>query len=310
MESSEPKTPPSPAYLALWVMFLTWGTGFVAAKMVVAEIPPFTYNVLRYLLCGGLLMAWAFGRGVVFPSWKSAEGRETWGRLAISSALSVFGGNFFVTLGLLSINGGIAPVITSLESSVFLLLCFLQGEKMSRWVWVGMGTGFVGLLVLLSPTLWLYWEGGVLADAREGFGLLMLFCGALCWGCGGYFVRHHPIRMELFTNTALQYLMSCGVFLVLAVLLEEFHPSEYSARAWGAFFYVSLITTLLGYACYMYILGRLPAPVIATKAYALPLISLVTGYVVLGEVLTPIQWVGVLVMLAGITVVNQARKRG
>ena len=97
---------------------------------------------------------------------------------------------------------------------------------------------------------------------------------------------------------------------MLALFFEEFNPGEYSARAWGAFFYVSLITTLLGYACYMYILGKLPAPVIATKAYALPLISLITGFVVLGEKLTLIQWVGVLVMLAGITVVNQARKRG
>lgn len=292
-------------YLALFTMFFTWGTGFVATKAAVNEIPPMLFNGLRYLLCGVLLLAICTARGVPFP-----KSKTVWSRIGISSALSVFGGNFFLTIALLSINGGIAPVVTSLESSIFIIMCAIWGERFGRSVWLGLFVGFCGLVFMFWPALAaVFSEANNTAMASYGFALFFLLLTAICWGIGGFFVRHYKIEADVFLHTALQYLLACGVFLLIAAVYEPWALGSFSTGAWAAFFYVSLITTILGYGSYMYILGNLPANVIATKAYALPLISILTGYIVLSEVLTGFQIAGGAVILLGIGLVNMGKNK-
>ncbi|MGF1572926.1 MAG: DMT family transporter [Sumerlaeia bacterium] len=291
-------------YLALMTMFITWGTGFVATKIVVNEIPPMLFNGMRYLLCGILLLGLSFARGVKLP-----RDKTVWSRIGISSGLSVFGGNFFLTIALLYINGGIAPVVTSLESSIFILMCFFWGERFGRSVWWGLIVGFCGLIVMFWPALQSMLAGSDEAGmANYSFALFFLLLTAFCWGIGGFYVRHYSIEADVFLHTGVQYMLSCGVFLVIAAIYESWDVTRYSTGAWAAFFYVSLITTILGYGSYMYILDKLPANVIATKAYALPLISIITGYLLLDEVLTTYQIAGAVVILFGIGLVNSGKK--
>jgi drug/metabolite transporter (DMT)-like permease len=73
--------------------------------------------------------------------------------------------------------------------------------------------------------------------------------------------------------------------------------------------YLALFGSALAYTSYTWLLKRAPADRVGTFAYVNPAIATVLGWAVLGEALTRVQLLGVLVILAGVAMVTFASGR-
>lgn len=263
------------------------------------------FNALRFAICGSVLMIYSKSIGRSLP-----RDRSEWKKMIIASLLAIVGGNFFLTIALLYINGGFAPVITSLESTIFITSCYIfAGDKFKKAAWIGMAIGFSGLLVMFWPAISEIFQNPNEDTQNYTLALIFLFLTACCWGSSSYYVRHHKIETPLFMQTSIQYIFACCSFVILSLVMEDLSYTGISKSAWGAFAYVVIFTTVFGYAAFMYILPKLPAQLTATKAYIIPLISIITGYVVLGETLNVFQIIGGVIILGGVCLVNFGKSK-
>src|ERR1035437_10285435 len=62
--------------LAFAIVYLVWGTAYLAVRVGVREIPPFLFMAMRFLISGLVLYGWMLARGERSPSgrqWMSAS---------------------------------------------------------------------------------------------------------------------------------------------------------------------------------------------------------------------------------------------
>jgi drug/metabolite transporter (DMT)-like permease len=80
------------------------------------------------------------------------------------------------------------------------------------------------------------------------------------------------------------------------------------AAATLAVLYIGVVPGALGYVTWSYALSRFPASVAGTFLYLTPVIALLTGWVWLREVPSPVSLIGGGLVLAGVVLVNQLGK--
>ena len=73
--------------------------------------------------------------------------------------------------------------------------------------------------------------------------------------------------------------------------------------------YLAVAGSLVAYSAYFWLLDRFPPTLIATHTYVNPLIALVLGWTIAGEVLTAGFVFGRLVIIAAIALVGRATSR-
>ena len=56
--------------LAFAIIYLVWGSTFLAIRVGVREVPPFLLAAMRFLLAGFILLVWMRARGAALPTWK------------------------------------------------------------------------------------------------------------------------------------------------------------------------------------------------------------------------------------------------
>lgn len=287
-------------YAALASAVVFWGSSFVATKLVLEEFSPEAYMFIRFALASivFLLILWyrGFSRlpGVVHL------------RLA---AIAVFEpGLYFVfeTNGLAlttapkaSLIIATTPVVVALLSRVFL------GERMGHRTTVGGIASIVGIAVLVA------------ADRRtvalsEGAGLGdFLVLGAVL-SAAGYIIlaRSLSARLDSVQLTAYQVLYGTLFFLPLFILRPSVPQlSTVSGEAVGALLFLAVFATVVAFLSYNYALSQVPAARAGVFLNAIPVVTAVVAWPVLGEVLTPMQAVGGVLVLGGMTYANRRRAR-
>jgi O-acetylserine/cysteine efflux transporter len=74
---------------------------------------------------------------------------------------------------------------------------------------------------------------------------------------------------------------------------------------WGslaAVAYLSWIATLLGYGLWSRLLSLYPANKVAPFSLLVPVVGLITAYLVFGETLNSLQWTGSLLLMSGLMI--------
>src|SRR5438477_8722779 len=81
-----------PVVLAFAVVYVVWGSTYLAIHDAIATIPPFLMAGIRFLVAGGLLYGWTLARG------QGAPPRRAWTRGLLLGFLMLAGGNGFLSL--------------------------------------------------------------------------------------------------------------------------------------------------------------------------------------------------------------------
>jgi drug/metabolite transporter (DMT)-like permease len=303
-------TRPALIWSALLIVYLVWGSTYLAIRVVVETMPPMTSAAARFGLAAVLLAAiLRVRRG---PGALRVTGRQLSGA-ALVGVLLLTGGNGLVMLAESGPPGAAVPsgVAALLVAMVPLLIVVLRFAVRDRPHWttvLGVVVGLGGLAVLVAPT------GGPAAAPLAGS--LLVVAAAAAWSTGSFVASRISMPTDAFVATVHQ--MAAGAVALLAVgalrgELHGFDVTQVSARSWWALAYLLVAGSLIAFTAYVWLLQSAPISLVATYAYVNPVVAVALGALFAAEPVTSRVLLGGLVIVVGVALVvttERPRLRG
>jgi len=270
----------------LGVVYLVWGSTYLAIKVMVETMPALLASGLRFALAGAIFAAW---RGV------RVTRRELAG-CAVVGALLLLGGNGLVAVGE---DGGVPSGLAALiVASVPLWVVLLRGATgdgagASTIGWVVLG--FAGVALLLLP-------GDRPDDAPLG-ATLVIVGAAACWATGSFVSGKLSIPDDPIRATAVQMLCGGGAMVAVGLLAGEggeVDVGAFSLDSLLAFAYLVTAGSLAAFTAYVWLLKHAPISLVATYAYVNPVVAIALGALLLGEEVTALMALAAAVVVGSV----------
>jgi len=186
-----------------------------------------------------------------------------------------------------------APLWVAIAAALFFK------ETLTGRFWIGMALVLAGAAAVLGADF--------LRNFALGVGDLMALAAGVFYA--GYYLATQSGRRHL---ASLPYVTSAGVtstLILLAIVLLIGYPlTGYPAQTWASFLALGLVTQVFGYVAVGYALGHLPASLVAPTMVGQPVMTALLAVPLLGEPLSPVQWVGGAAVLGGIVLVHRSRR--
>lgn len=278
--------------LALFSLYIVWGSTYLAIRIGLESFPPFTMAALRFLITGAALYAFLRWRGVKNPTLLQ------WRNCAVTGTLLLGFGNGLVCWAQQSVSSGLAAVAVASMPLFAAVFGTFFGQWPRRLELIGLLVGFAGVILLNL--------GGDLAGSR--LGALALLAAAASWAFGSLWSKRQDMP-EPMMNTAAQMLTGGAALTVLALLNGQGIPAEPSLRAGLALAYLCVFGSIIGFSAYLYLL-RTVRPALATSyAYVNPPVAVLFGALLAGERVHALDIVGMAVILGGVAIITLARDK-
>ena len=282
-----------PIVLALAIVYVVWGSTYLAIRVVVREMPPLLGMGSRFLVAGALLAVVLKVRGV--------DLRVTRIELAGAALLGLmlpFLGNGFVAIGEhLGAPSGVAALLIAAVPILVTLYRFLAGDRPRLWSVAGVLLGFAGLA-------WL-----VLAGRDQGevplVGATFVLAASAFWAFGSWVQPRLTLPRNAFVLTVYEMCTGGAMMMAAGGLLhgEMLSPGDYGATTWLAWGYLVAIGSVVAFSAYVWLLANAPIGLVATYAYVNPVVAVFLGSLILSEPVTSAVIVGGLVIVAAVVIV-------
>jgi drug/metabolite transporter (DMT)-like permease len=169
-------------------------------------------------------------------------------------------------------------------------------QKLTARKWLGLILGLIGVGWLV---------GASLSFDSQGFlwGCLGCLASALAWAVGSLRARGASPHVSPVSRAAMQ--MVCAGSMLLAMSLysqEQSGLAEVTNSAWWSLTYLTLFGSLVAYSAYTWLVANVSAAVVATHAYVNPVVAVLLGSLLGGEVLTPETGLAAAVAMLGVVV--------
>lgn len=291
MSSSAP--PAARVALALAAVYVIWGSTYLAIRFALeGGFPPFLLGGIRFLVAGSLMLAFLRWRGVPLPT-----GRQ-WRNAAVMGGLMLLLGNGMVNLAETQVSSGLAAVTVASAPLWMAVFAAMRGDNPTRLEAMGLGIGFVGVVWLST--------GGSLTGAPMG--LVALLVASVSWSFGSIWSRGRDLPSP-FMSSAAQ--MLCGGVMMLGIGLamgERLHGLP-TAHAIGAFWYLVVMGSLVGFSAYIWLLHHVRPALAGSYAYVNPAIAVALGAWLAHERFGLRELVAMGVILAGVVAITLAKAR-
>ena len=281
---------------AFGLMCLIWGLTWLAMKAGIAAVPPLLFAGTRFVVAGGLLLAFCFARGVKLPT-----GKAGLVRLAGVTLLMVVATYGLLFWGMLFVPSGLSAVLDlAIMPMALLVIGVLLGEeRLNGRRMVAIGTGTLGLLLLFGPKAF---------DAASGApgeltGAMAILASSVAYSWGSVLARPllRSCQPEALSGTTMA---AGGVVLVLLALAVEPGAARALHGAWGypawlGWLFLVLFGSLVAYTIYLRLLRDWGPVRAGSYAFVSPIIAVLVGIVALNEHVALLDVLGMAAMLAG-----------
>ena len=281
-------------WTALWIVYLVWGSTYLAIRIMVETMPPLLGAGARFTVAGAVMVAvLALRRGfaAVRPS-----------RAQLLSALAVGlllpGANAVVTVAEQEVPSSIAALLIGSVPLWVILLRAAAGETVSRRSAAAVLVGFAGVALLVRP-------GEQSGDATV-VGLLACVGAAVMWASGSFASPRLSLPGDPLVSTGWQMLLGGVVITLVGLAAGEagaVEPAAFSTRSLLALTYLVVFGSWVAYTAYAWLLQNAPLSKVATYAYVNPVVAIVLGWLVLDELITAEMLVGAAVIVASVALV-------
>jgi drug/metabolite transporter (DMT)-like permease len=288
--------------LAFAIIYLVWGSTFLAIRVGVREVPPFLLASIRFLVAGLVLYGWMIARGEHSPSgrqWRSAA------LLAILIFVLDYGLLFWaeqrVPSGIAAVMMATIPVFMALSEIIF-----LRTQRLTVRLALALLIGIGGVATLMSRSLSL---GGAPIDRA---GAVALIIAAMSWSVSSALTRKLPLPASKVMSSGAQMLAG-GVFLALTAAalgeFRDFHPSTISRGVWLSLLYLIVAGSIIAFTAYVWLIHHESPTKVGTYAYVNPVVAVLVGYFLGGEALGLRTILGTTFVLVSVVVITTTRAR-
>lgn len=274
--------------VAVAILYIVWGSTYLAIKFAVADMPPYLMLSLRFGVAGAVLYGFQRARRVPNPTKLQWRGSGLIGVLLLVAGMG--------SVGLAESFGApsslAAVMIATMPLWLTLFLSFM-GERAGRGEFVAMGVGLLGVLLLNL-------EGGL----RSNPGAALLLLGApVSWALGSALSRKLP-QAPGGMGSAVQMLAAGAAFVPLGLLRGERFVSLPSWSSGLALLYLIVFGSLIGFSAYVFLLNQRVRPALLTSyAYVNPVVAVLLGVSFGGERLGLPGFLGMAVVVSSVVMV-------
>lgn len=284
------------AYVAFAIVCLVWGTTYLAIAVGIETLPTFLFSGSRFTAAGAILLVICALRGEKIPAelahWRSA---------ALVGFMLVGVGNIAVVWAEHHVASGFAALLVAIAPFWMALMERLRGttDRLTPRKKIGMLIGFLGVAILVAPALD---PRGI--DMKFLAGVIVLQIGSICWNYGSIRSKYHPIPASPLVTAAMQMITGGVVVLAIGFALGEASSFYFTTRTLIAYLYLLIFGSIIAYGAYVYALSKLPTSTVSLYAYVNPAVAVLLGWLILGEQLGWSSLVAMIVIFAGVALVQ------
>jgi len=270
------------------LLTLVWGTTWPLFPVAVRELSVWTFRSLSTLGAGVVLLAIARFRGESLR-----VPRQHWRTLVAAALTYLVIWNVASTYAAVLIPSGQAAILGfTMPFWGALIAWIFLGQRPGARVLMALGIGGLGVVLLIV--------NGIDAYAKAPLGFALGLLAAIGWAAGTVILKRRPIPISPLVLTGWQLLVAAVPLLAAAVAFsggEWFMPSGTSIAVIA---YITLVPMALGNVAWFAIVGLLPANIAGLSAVMVPVVAMISGAIVHGEPLGPVQWMSMLCCAAGV----------
>ncbi|GAC1632337.1 MAG: drug/metabolite exporter YedA [Nevskia sp.] len=272
--------------LAMAVVYLVWGSTYLAIRFALEGYPPLFFPALRFLAAGGILYGVLRLRGHARPT------LAQWRNAAVIAFLLLNIGNGAVVYAERSVGSALAATAVATVPLWAALFAGVWGAWPQKLQWIGLVLGFSGIVALNL--------GGDFAANPLSAGLLVL--SPLAWAFGSVWSRRLLLPPGLMSS-ACQMLVAGAIFLGASALAGESWQVLAAPRALAALIYLALFGSLLAFSAYIYLVQNVSPALATSYAYVNPVVALVLGVTLGGEHFAMREYLAIGLVLAGVLLI-------
>jgi O-acetylserine/cysteine efflux transporter len=278
--------------LALVVVAI-WGFNFVVIKWSVEALPPILAAALRFTAAAFPLVF--FVKPPKSPVW-----------IVVGYGLCLgFMLYAFLNLALAwGMPAGLASLVLQTQAFFTMALAFpLLGDRPGKFQLAGAAIAFSGIAVIALERL----EGASLLP------LVFTIFGAISWGMANVLTKMAG-KVDALSFNVWGALAAPAPLLGLSLVTEGWPTivkaiTQFSWADAAMIAFLAYISTILAGAIWSWLLGKHPTSVVAPFTLLVPITGLLSGYLILGEMITPIEILGAVVVISGLVVTVMGRKK-
>jgi len=288
--------------LAFGIIYLVWGSTFLAIRIGVHELPPFLFAAMRFLIAGLILCGWMFAHGERSPSalqWRSLF------LLALLIFVLDYGLLFWaeqrVPSGIAAVMMATIPVFMALSEIIF-----LRTQRLTVRLASALFVGLAGVAVLMSRSLNL---GGAPIDTS---GAIALIIGSVSWSIASVLTRKLPLPSSKVMSSGAQMLAGGILLSLVAAALGEFrnfHPGTVSRATWFSLLYLIVAGSIIGFTAYVWLIHHESPTKVGTYAYVNPVVAVLLGFFLGDEPLGLRTILGTLFVLISVVLITTTRAK-
>ena len=290
----------SPRALVVWgTLCVIWGTTWLAIKIGLEDLPPFTFASVRFAVSALALAAVILARRTPLP----ASGAQ-WAVIGYLGVLQVglpFGLTFwasqFIPSSLTAILFSIHPLFV-----IILAHLFVPAEPLRAGRVLGAVCGVAGIAAIFSR------QAGYGRASLAGS--LAVIGAALCGAVANIIAKRNERRLDAVANTTLQMTIGALSLGAVACWVEEPLEVRFTPRAWGALLYLALVGSAAGFVLFYWLIKRVDITFASFIPIVNTFVAVLLGWAVLDERLGWHTAAGGALILAGVVLVALKPRRG
>lgn len=286
-------------WTALGLVYVVWGSTYVAIKLAVRTLPALLAGGTRFVLATAILatILLLLGRSL----------RITRAELVGATVVGVM---------LLAVGVGLVHIVEQhIDSSVAAMIAgsvplqvivwrSLAGDRVHRTTLVAAFVGFAGLALIVVP--------GGLDGGATAVALVVMLLATMSWSSGSYLSTRLTLPADPFVATVYEMLAGGLVATAVATMLGQWGEVTREAVQPGplaAWAYLAVFGSVVGFTAYAWLLGNAPISKVVTHQYVNPLVAVLLGALLLDERPTAFTAIGAALIIGAVVVTVRRESR-
>jgi len=285
--------------ILLFILSAIWGGSFLLIRIAVGSLPPLWVAAGRISLGSAALLA-----VLVLAGGRLPRGARVWARLAFMGVFGNLAPFALISWGEQDVASGIAAILMAMVPLMVVLVAHFRvpDEPLTGAKLLGVTLGIAGTLVLIGPSVF------------EGFGShvageLAIVAATVCYAAATVAARGLPPLGSASVSAGV-LLVAAPLGIAVASIANSPHSLAPTIPALAAVAVLGLLCTGLGYLLFFRIISRAGAGFASMNNYLVPPFGVIYGWIGLGERLSALALIAMLLILAGVLVQGWRRSPG